>query len=115
MSSDGKSALPGLPGYNPEDLQPWTVGVVVSMTVLALVSVGLRLVSRRLNRQALWLDDKMIVFSMVSFLCLGVFAVVWFWSCTDLGFLDSLGVVSRCCGLHLYHVLMRHGHSCRQG
>ncbi|KAG5986615.1 hypothetical protein E4U52_008404 [Claviceps spartinae] len=65
MSSDGISALPGLPGYNPEDLQPWTVGVVVSMTVLALVSVALRLVSRRLNRQALWLDDKMIVFSMV--------------------------------------------------
>ncbi|KAG5943477.1 hypothetical protein E4U59_000348 [Claviceps monticola] len=65
MSSDGKSALPGLPGYNPEDLQPWTVGIVVSMTVLALVAVGLRLVSRRLNRQALWLDDKMIVFSMV--------------------------------------------------
>lgn len=115
MSSDGISALPGLPGYNPEDLQPWTVGVVVSMTVLALVSVALRLVSRRLNRQALWLDDKMIVFSMVGLTCLGVFAVVWFGSCIDLGFLVSLGMESRCCGLHFCHVLVRHGHPRRQG
>lgn len=66
MSSDGKSVLPGLPGYDPDSLQPWTVAVVVSVTVLALLAIGLRLLSRRLNRQPLWWDDKMIVFSMVS-------------------------------------------------
>ncbi|KAG5983498.1 hypothetical protein E4U55_008020 [Claviceps digitariae] len=65
MSSDGKSTFPGLPGYNADNLQPWTVAVVVSMTLLALFTVGLRLVSRRLNRQALWWDDKMIIFSMI--------------------------------------------------
>lgn len=64
MSSDGKSVLPGLPGYDPDSLQPWTVAVVVSVTVLALLAIGLRLLSRRLNRQPLWWDDKMIVFSM---------------------------------------------------
>lgn len=60
--------LPGLPGYHPDNLQPWLVAVVVSMTVLALVAVGLRLLSRRMKHQQLWLDDKMIMFSMVCFL-----------------------------------------------
>ncbi|KAG6010805.1 hypothetical protein E4U21_004193 [Claviceps maximensis] len=65
MSSDGVSALPGLPGYDAANLQPWTVAVVVSMTLLALLAVFLRVVSRRLNHQALWWDDKMILFSMI--------------------------------------------------
>ncbi|QUC22484.1 uncharacterized protein UV8b_06725 [Ustilaginoidea virens] len=65
MSSDDKSQLPGLPGYDKDNLQPWLVAVTVSMTVLALAAVGLRLLSRRMKRQSLWLDDKMIIFSMV--------------------------------------------------
>ncbi|KAJ9148526.1 Integral membrane protein [Pleurostoma richardsiae] len=56
--------LPGLSGYDPDTIQPWTVGVVVSMTVLALLSVGLRLLSRHLKAQQLWWDDWMIIFSM---------------------------------------------------
>lgn len=61
-----ESVLPGLPGFNPDNLQPWTVAVVVSMTILALMSVALRLVSRRIKGQPLWWDDYMILFSMVS-------------------------------------------------
>jgi hypothetical protein len=61
-----QSVLPGLPGFNPDDLQPWTVSVVVSMTILALTSVGVRLISRRIKGQPLWWDDYMILFSMVS-------------------------------------------------
>lgn len=60
-----ESQLPGLPGFDPHNIQPWTVAVVVSMTVLSLVSVALRLISRRIKAQSLWWDDWMIVFSMV--------------------------------------------------
>jgi len=60
-----ESQLPGLPGFNSRNIQPWTVSVVVSMTILALLSVGLRLMSRRIKAQPLWWDDYMIVFSMV--------------------------------------------------
>ncbi|KAF4988418.1 hypothetical protein FDECE_15059 [Fusarium decemcellulare] len=63
MSSE--SQLPGLPGFDPHNIQPWTVEVVVSMTVLALASVGLRLYSRHLKAQSLWWDDYAIIFSMV--------------------------------------------------
>ncbi|KAK0388882.1 hypothetical protein NLU13_5125 [Sarocladium strictum] len=59
-----KSQLPGLPGFDADNLQPWTVRVVVSMTVLALTSVGLRVLSRRLKSQPLWWDDWMVLFSM---------------------------------------------------
>lgn len=65
-SDDSESKLPGLPGYDAHDLQPWTVQVVVAVTVLALAAVGLRLLSRHIKHQQLWLDDKMIMFSMVS-------------------------------------------------
>jgi hypothetical protein len=54
-----------LPGFNPDNIQPWTVSVVVSMTILALTSVGVRLISRRIKGQPLWWDDYMILFSMV--------------------------------------------------
>ncbi|KAM0723493.1 hypothetical protein Q7P37_000480 [Cladosporium fusiforme] len=64
MSSPSDSQLPGIPGYDPHNIQPWTVAVVVSMTILALVSVALRLVSRRIKGQNLWWDDYMIIFSM---------------------------------------------------
>ena len=60
-----KSQLPGLPGFDADTLQPWIVQVVVGMTVLTLVCVGLRLLSRRLKGQRLWWDDWMLLFSMV--------------------------------------------------
>lgn len=63
--SSSESQLPGLKGYDPHNIQPWTVQVVASMTVLAVVSVGLRILSRRLKAQKLWWDDWMIMFSMV--------------------------------------------------
>lgn len=66
MSSPSDSQLPGIPGFDPHNIQPWTVAVVVSMTILALLSVVLRLVSRRIKGQQLWWDDYMIIFSMVS-------------------------------------------------
>ncbi|KAH8908306.1 integral membrane protein [Coniochaeta sp. PMI_546] len=56
--------MQGLKGYNPDNLQPWTVQVVTSVTVLAAVCVGLRLFSRHLKGQKLWWDDYLIMFSM---------------------------------------------------
>ncbi|KAJ4011594.1 hypothetical protein NW752_008600 [Fusarium irregulare] len=63
--SDQESQLPGLPGFDRHNIQPWTVEVVVSMTVLALLSCVLRLYSRHLKAQKLWWDDYVILFSMV--------------------------------------------------
>lgn len=65
MSDSTASVLPGIKGYDPDNLQPWTVRVVASVTVLATVSVILRLVCRRLNRQSLWWDDYTIIFSLL--------------------------------------------------
>ena len=65
MPSPQDSQLPGLPGYDPYDIRPWTVKVVVSMTVLALASTILRVVSRHLKAQKLWWDDWLLIFSMV--------------------------------------------------
>ncbi|RBR09477.1 uncharacterized protein FIESC28_09861 [Fusarium coffeatum] len=62
--SDQESQLPGLPGFDRHNIQPWTVEVVVSMTVLALASCVLRLYSRHLKAQKLWWDDYVILFSM---------------------------------------------------
>ncbi len=59
------STLPGLPGYDPHSIQPWTVEVVISITVLSAVAVALRLLSRHLKCQTLWWDDYMIIFSLV--------------------------------------------------
>lgn len=66
MPSPSDSQLPGLPGYDPYNLKPWTVAVVTAMTVLAVVAVMLRMLSRHLKSQQLWWDDWMIIFSMVS-------------------------------------------------
>lgn len=65
-AADTPSVLPGLPGFNPENLQPWIVQVTVSMTVLTLLCVVLRVVSRRIRKQPLGWDDYMIIFSMVG-------------------------------------------------
>ncbi|KAI6348617.1 hypothetical protein MCOR25_010761 [Pyricularia grisea] len=59
------SKLPGLPGFNRETIRPWFVAVEVSVNVLAVVSVGMRLLSRRLKRQRLWWDDYTIIFSLI--------------------------------------------------
>lgn len=116
MSSGDKSALPSLPGYDADNLQSWTVAVVVSMTLLALFVVGLRVVSRRLNHQPLWWDDKMILFSMVRFF----FSTSRYLLLPGISpwiddVLVSQGVESCCCGFHLCHVLFRTGCSCRHG
>ncbi|KAL7957798.1 putative PTH11-typeG-protein-coupled receptor [Trichoderma compactum] len=54
MAEETPSALPGLPGFNAENLQPWTVQVTASMAVLAVVCVILRIISH----------DRMIIFSL---------------------------------------------------
>jgi hypothetical protein len=59
------SKLPGLPGFHPYNIQPWTLGTLISVTLLAFLSVALRLAARRLTKQILWWDDWMIIFSMV--------------------------------------------------
>ncbi|KAH7136826.1 hypothetical protein B0J13DRAFT_81558 [Dactylonectria estremocensis] len=59
-----ESQLPGLPGYDPHNIQPWIMQVVIAMTVLALVCVGLRILSRHLKGQKLWWDDWVLLFSM---------------------------------------------------
>ena len=66
MATPGQSRLPGLPGFDPDNIQPWTVRVISSMTVLAVLAVGMRLSSRHIMGQKLWWDDYMIIFSMVS-------------------------------------------------
>lgn len=48
------------------NLQPWTIATVASVTVLAFVTVCLRLLARFERVQKLWWDDYMIIFSMVS-------------------------------------------------
>lgn len=64
-SAMSDSVLPGISGYNPHNLQPWTVEVVTSVTALATVAVALRLLSRHIKAQKLWWDDYMIIFSLV--------------------------------------------------
>lgn len=54
-----------LEGY-PDNLQPWSIRVAVAVTILALVSVLLRILARWEKRQELWWDDYLIIWSMVS-------------------------------------------------
>jgi hypothetical protein len=49
-----------------DSLQQWTTATVASVTVLAFVTVCLRLLARYERGQRLWWDDFMIIFSMVS-------------------------------------------------
>lgn len=80
-AEDSPSVLPGLPGYNPENLQPWTVQVVTAMTILAVGCVALRIVSRRLRKQKLEWDDRMIIFSVVGLPSPRVPYLVFFFFC----------------------------------
>ncbi|KAL6860846.1 GPCR, PTH11-type [Trichoderma novae-zelandiae] len=67
-AADTPSVLPGLPGFDAENLQPWIVQVATAMTILAVGCVVLRIVSRRLRKQKLEWDDKMIIFSVAWYL-----------------------------------------------
>lgn len=69
MASPGVSQLPGIPGYDPDNIQPWIVQCVSAVTALSVVSVALRLTSRHIMGQKLWWDDYMIMFSQVCLLC----------------------------------------------
>lgn len=51
-------------GPNDEDLRPWTIAVVAGVTVMALISVLLRLLARWEKRAPLMWDDWLIIFSM---------------------------------------------------
>jgi nicotinamide riboside transporter PnuC len=48
-----------------DNLKPWMIATVSSVTVLAFVAVCLRLLSRYERKQQLWWDDWMIIWSMV--------------------------------------------------
>ncbi|EGR45036.1 GPCR, PTH11-type [Trichoderma reesei QM6a] len=76
-AADSPSVLPGLPGYNPDNLQPWTVQVATAMTILAVGCVILRIISRRLRKQKLEWDDRMIIFSVG-------------WYCVVIGFIFAM-------------------------
>ncbi|RYP89230.1 hypothetical protein DL769_000154 [Monosporascus sp. CRB-8-3] len=62
-----------LEGY-PENLQPWSISVVVAVTLLALLSVALRILARWEKRQRLWWDDYLIIWSMLWALVVAGFA-----------------------------------------
>ncbi|KAG9231133.1 hypothetical protein BJ875DRAFT_129502 [Amylocarpus encephaloides] len=49
---------------NAENLQPWSIATVTSVTVLAFLCVCLRLLARYERKQSLWWDDWMILWSM---------------------------------------------------
>ncbi|KAI0013158.1 hypothetical protein F4779DRAFT_566026 [Xylariaceae sp. FL0662B] len=81
-----------IPGYA-DNLQPWCISVVTAVTVLALVSVGLRLLARWEKRQELWWDDYMIVWSMI-------------WNLVVVGFIA--GMLQYGMGIHVEQVPMEH-------
>lgn len=57
---------PNLMESNQDSLQQWSIATTASVTVLAFVSVCLRLLARYERMQKLWWDDYMVTFSMVS-------------------------------------------------
>lgn len=59
-----------------ESRQSWLIAVISVMEGLALLSVALRLISRRIRAQKLWWDDWLIILSMVW--SLGVAAEVYY-------------------------------------
>ncbi|KIW06741.1 uncharacterized protein PV09_02434 [Verruconis gallopava] len=65
---------------NEENLQPWTVRVVASMTALATTAVLLRFCSRYLKRAPLWWDDGMVLFSLLWNYCVVGFIFAMYYS-----------------------------------
>lgn len=51
---------------NEGNLQEWSIATTAAVTALAFVAVCLRLLARYERKQALWWDDWLIIFSMVS-------------------------------------------------
>ncbi|KAJ5486226.1 hypothetical protein N7530_000526 [Penicillium desertorum] len=50
---------------NQDSLQSWSIATTASVTVLAFVTVCLRLLARYERMQKLWWDDYMVIFSML--------------------------------------------------
>ncbi|KAF7522616.1 hypothetical protein PCG10_007336 [Penicillium crustosum] len=63
---------------NQDSLQQWSIATTASVTVLAFVSVCLRLLARYERMQKLWWDDYMVIFSMLwNFIVVGfIFAMI---------------------------------------
>ncbi|KAK4864288.1 hypothetical protein LT330_010081 [Penicillium expansum] len=63
---------------NDDSLQPWSIATTASVTVLAFVTVCLRLLARYERMQKLWWDDYMVIFSMLwNFIVVGlIFAMI---------------------------------------
>ncbi|TVY64161.1 Satratoxin biosynthesis SC1 cluster protein [Lachnellula suecica] len=74
-----------------ENLQSWVVATVASVTVLAFVSVCLRLLSRYEKQQKLWWDDWLIIWSLL-------------WNFAVVGFI--LGMMKAGMGIHAKKVPM---------
>lgn len=49
-----------------ESRQPLVLGIVISVWLLAMLSIALRVVSRRIKGASLWVDDWIILVSVVS-------------------------------------------------
>lgn len=47
-------------------MQGWAIRVIIGMTILSVVTVTVRIISRRMRRQKLWWDDWLCIISMVS-------------------------------------------------
>ncbi|KAF7588434.1 hypothetical protein BBP40_005698 [Aspergillus hancockii] len=60
------------------NLQQWSIATTASVTVLAFVTVCLRLLARYERKQKLWWDDYMIIFSMLwNFVVVGfIYAMI---------------------------------------
>ncbi|OAA72086.1 hypothetical protein ISF_01159 [Cordyceps fumosorosea ARSEF 2679] len=67
--------VPGVPHYEPRAMRVWIILSTSWVTTLAVTSVFLRLLSRRLRSQKLWWDDYLIMFSMM-----------WNWVVLGIGF-----------------------------
>lgn len=65
MPFKDEATVPGVPNYTPAQMRRWALVVSSMMTFLAVTSILLRLISRRIRLQKLWLDDYLIMFSMV--------------------------------------------------
>lgn len=65
MPFKDEATVPGVPNYTPAQMRRWALVVSSMMTFLAVSSIFVRLISRRIRQQKLWLDDYMIMFSMV--------------------------------------------------
>ncbi|KKA21752.1 hypothetical protein T310_4273 [Rasamsonia emersonii CBS 393.64] len=71
--------------------QSWSIAVLASMTALAALAVGLRLLARHERKQKLWWDDWLIIFSLA-------------WNLVVMGFI--IGMIQYGMGLHATQIPM---------